>query len=209
MGFADSDFLAFAPEFLAGVKKAPVGKLGRAVRAVDDGGVALRPGDAAIGGANHPLAEFGFSLFVRNPVVSGEPTGFVSVLWEKICVCEGGEGGDEQGAFGGFQNSGIAIVDRSVENGAGKGPRFSVVMGSLQIDPSEGADVLLPSSRAHDEKLPVFAAGHGGPTMVTVWELTNNFGVDDLRGRRSVEVRIETQRACDSGRGACLKKASA
>lgn len=88
VGFANPDFLTFTPKSFAGVEKPSVGKLSGAVGAVDDGGVAFRPGNSAVGGANHPLPEFGFALCFRDPVVSGEPMRFAAVFWKARDVGE-------------------------------------------------------------------------------------------------------------------------
>lgn len=82
-------------------------------------------------------------------------------------------------------------------------------MGSLEVDPPEGADVLFATAGADDEELSVLATGDGGPTVVAVWDLADNFCVDGLGARSGLESEIKPQRTSDSGGGACFEEASA
>lgn len=209
MGFANPDFLTFTPKSFAGVEKPSVGKLSGAVGTVDDGGVAFRPGNSAVGGANHPLPEFVFALCFGETCVSGEPMRFVAVFWQARDVGEGGEGCDEEGALCCFENSGVPVIDGAVKNCSRVGPRVAVVMGSLEVDPPEGADVLFATAGADDEELSVLATGDGGPTVVVVWNLADNFCVEDLSDGSSLESEIKPQRTSDSGGGARFEEASA
>jgi hypothetical protein len=62
----------------------------------------------------------------------------------------------------------------------------------LEVDSSEGTNVLITATRANDNKLSVLASGQGGPSMVAIWELADNSRIEDFGGRRGLEVQIKT-----------------
>ncbi len=81
-----------------------------------------------------------------------------------LLVDEGREGGDEQGAFGGFCDAGVAIVDGGVEDDLRCGPGEAFVLGADDLDTAEGADVGLTGTGVGDNEFAARAAGEGGPT---------------------------------------------
>ena len=88
-------------------------------------------GLSAIGGAQDPAPKKGLAFFGVDPVMSGEPFGFFGGAFLSLkvgFVGEGSEGSDEDGAFGGFEDTGVAVVNRGVEDDAGEGPGLALVL---------------------------------------------------------------------------------
>ncbi len=154
-GLANADFLSLVPEFLAGIKKPAIGKLRRPVRAIDDGGIALGPGDAAIGGTDHPFSKFLVTLLFRDPLMGRQPPRATTVVGKMAGVGERGKCRHEKCPFGRLHHSGVPVIDRTIEERPWKGPRLAIVIRPLHFDPSKRTHMLLPSPGAHDKNLSV------------------------------------------------------
>lgn len=75
VGFPEAGSTFAGPEFLAGVEEAAVAEGDGAVGAVGFAGVPRRPGDTAVGGADHPLTEFALAEVGGETAVNGLPAG--------------------------------------------------------------------------------------------------------------------------------------
>lgn len=123
--------------------------------------VGCGPGEAAVGGAEHVGAEEAVALLLGCGSLGGLPCfGCVELL---LLVDERGEGGYQEGAFGGFCDAGVAIVDGGVEDDLRSGPGEAFVLGADDLDSAEGADVGLAGARVGDYEFAARAPGEGGP----------------------------------------------
>lgn len=107
--------------------------------------------------------------------MGGEPACTAGVIGDMAGIGERGEGRDEDGTFGGLEDPGIAVINGAIEDGPWKSPSLAVVVGSLKINPPEGADMLFPAPGANHEKLAVGSSGQGWPTVIEMWQLTDGF----------------------------------
>ena len=84
------------------------------------------------------------------------------------------EGGYQDGAFGGFQHSRIAIINRAVQDDSRPTPGGSIIVGPHQLDSPKRADVGLASPRANQQQFTAVAAGQRRPTMIAIFQLADD-----------------------------------
>lgn len=138
--------------------------------------------------------------------MSGKPAGATAVIGDDAGVGKRGESGDEKGAFGGLEDSGVTVVDGAIEEGSWKGPGFAVVVGSLEFDPAEGTDMLFPATGANDQKLTVGASGQGWPALIEIWQVADGFCFKEGRGGRGLKLQVEAEGAGKPQSGGVSKK---
>lgn len=81
-----------------------------------------------------------------------------------LLIDEGGKGSDEESAFGGLCDAGVAIVDGGVEDDLRGRPGEAFVLGADDLYATEGTDVGLTRAGVGDDEFAIRAAGERGPT---------------------------------------------
>ena len=166
------------------------------MRAVDHGRITRRPRNATVGGADHPLAEFGPAL-VGSQAVSrglpslqalGGPRPFVARLFlfrrqEARFVGERREGGCEQCAFSGFEHAGVAVVNGPVDQHSRPGPSLPIAVGGHHLHAAKRADVAFASAGPHQHQLAVAPPRQRRPAVIIVRVGADDLGFKHLDGR--------------------------
>ncbi len=96
-------------------------------------------------------------------------------------VRERSERGDQQGPCGRFQNAGVAIIDRTVQQRSRPRPGLAVVRRSHHVHTSERTHVLLSTARPNQHQFAVPPTCHRGPATVMVGQFTDRPNFVDLK----------------------------
>lgn len=145
------------------------------------------------------------AFLFRDSIVSGKPT-FTTIIIRNVAgIGERGKGRNEDGTFGRFEDSGVTIINGTIENSAWKGPGFSVVIGPLKFNPAKGANMLLPPAGAYDKELAIGSSGQGRPAMIEIRQETDRFNSKNDRGGLGTQLQVKSKRPGKS-EGDLLKK---
>ena len=177
--------------------------------AVDAAAGGGRPGLAAIGRADDPLAEHLLPGGFGHAIAGSLPASDLLLvgLGEVPGLFEGQrrEGGDQQRALGGFDHPGLAVVDGGVDQGLRPCPVDAPVVASHQLDTPERADMRFAATRADQQQLSVPAAGQRGPAVIAMGQVADHPGLvnPETRSPGPWLIGKETRREPPGETGRC------